>query len=280
MNEKTSLRFLERSNEKTKKHIVFFLFLITAMIFTDCADHCPIDELEKQPYNLMDQDVANLVIGFGQSNMCCAQQNDNGLDSVFLFEYENGFQNARPLKNIAIYLADEIAQNNHCRTFVVNVGQGGTWLCENDEALDWNVNSEDELFDILKVKIDAAMEEIHNLGYDKISLSGLWAQGESDSINDECSDPYGANEQCLFYNLRTHIGFEFPIVNMTIRKNSNGNGNGKGDSINEEKLSNSSNMNQVYLLETSGLETEEDGIHYTEEAKIKAAEMALELLMQ
>lgn len=113
---------------------------------------------------------------------------------------------------------------------IVKSAKGSTPLAAID-GMDWNVNSQDEMFDLTTAKIEAARAEfLRTQGYDAPEVSAVFfVSGPNDSYDEARAGAYQANLTDLFAGIRSewmhdeqgYIGFnrmtEVGPYNATVR---------------------------------------------------------------
>ena len=89
--------------------------------------------------------------------------------------------------------------------FIVKYAMGGTMIYRSDDGqatLDWNVQSQDELYSRTRTHVRDAMAAIKAAGYDPIIRMVGWVQGENDTSIPLWADAYAANLTTLLRAIR------------------------------------------------------------------------------
>lgn len=89
--------------------------------------------------------------------------------------------------------------------FIVKYAMGGTMIYRSDDGqatLDWNVQSQDELYARTRTHVRDAMAAIKAAGYDPIIRLVGWVQGENDTSIPLWADAYATNLTALLRGMR------------------------------------------------------------------------------
>lgn len=152
---------------------------------------------------------------------------------------------------------------------VVKVTRGGTPLAQ-ASGLDWNPDSENELFDLLLSEIDTATAELTGKGHIVNVRGAAWMQGEADARDPTHASDYEENLLALANALRSRYGsdFRFAIgeINISDAKMLSDYQFAAQVQSGQAAVSETSPLN--FFIDTTDLNLLSDGVHFDAESQV------------
>lgn len=204
-----------------------------------CSSLFGLKDYKEKVYQSSKEGYENIVL----SSFCDFHSENTDFDrSITQLEAYNAFG---PEAGIAYKLSKRSKKENF---YLLKTAWGGTtiaknWLNNGNRAYHYNIS-----IDYLKSKLD----EIKNKNITIDSITICWMQGESDAGDGEMSAQYRDNEKALFTYLRNDLEpycNKIGIVDAFISTIRN---NGFDKEVNNAKLSNSKELDNVKIIKTNG----------------------------
>lgn len=162
--------------------------------------------------------------------------------------------------------------NRHC--YFVHYWVNGTPIFNDGTTANWNVNAFGGQYSNLLSYIDSSIAWLQAREISYVFKGIIWFQGEGDASITERQLAYKQNTIDLINGLRNHIGATTTIY---IGKISTANGSYSGN-IRTYQSELASELDNVYLIDTDGMNYNVDGIHLSAQGKISFAEAINNLL--
>lgn len=155
--------------------------------------------------------------------------------------------------------------------YIIKIARGATGLYADSGRLDWNVSSNNELYDITKNEITTALNQLIAQGKNPVVKRVFWNQGEGDTGTQVKADAYESNLTNLINGINSHIGY-VPDWQITLLYDDLPDANGYlfEDDIRQAQLNVANNMSFVTTLNVDDC-TRPDLIHIDSDCIITKA---------